>query len=322
MDIRNILHKKKENKQKRIGLVVLSAIIIFGAILLISNIAKSNQKTTYKVWDQIHISGTIIADDNYPINTHKIFNNNKEFGIKSSSINLNNLNNQELLLNWTIDEIDTKYPILNIKNIQDPTSKLIITDNRYFFTQELISFDFSQDTDIKAKKIDNYIQIYYQEQPMITIETFICNKVTPTQNCEQLIYTYTSNLNEMFTTYLWYTFYKNKENSRVTFNNQTLGYIVKAEDNEFLLSISHLINIVDSKFLAENKKELIKQHCTDQSWAYLKDIKKIESQIVDNDLIKFDIDGTTDTKKKVNCKLTINIRNDWEVKNNILNYNK
>jgi hypothetical protein len=100
---------------------------------------------------------------------------------------------------------------------------------------------------------------------MITIETFICNKVTPTQNCEKLIYTYTNNLNEMFTTYLGYTFYKNKKNSRVTFNNQTLGYIVKAENNEFLLSISHLINIVDSKFLAENKKELIKEYCVDQS---------------------------------------------------------
>ncbi len=322
MDIRNILHKKKENKQKRIRLIILTAIIIFWAILLISNIVKSNQKITYKVWDKIHISGTIIVDDNYPINTHKIFNNNESFGIKSSSINLNNFNNKDLLLNWTIDEIDTKYPILNIKNIQDPTSKVIITDNRYFFTQELISFDFSQDTDIKAEKIDNYIQIYYQNQPMITVETFICNKVTPTQNCEQLIYTYNNNLNEMFTTYLWYTFYKNKENSRVTFNNQTLGYIVKAEDNEFLLSISHLINIVDSKFLAENKKELIKQYCIDQSWAYLKDIKKIESQIVDNDLIKFDINGTTNTKKKVNCKLTINIRNDWEVKNNMLSYSK
>ena len=322
MDIRNILHKKKENKQKRIRLIILTAIIIFWAILLISNIIESNQKIIYKVWDQIHISGTIITADNYPINTHKIVNDDEEFGIKSSSINLNNLNNQELLLNGTINDIDSKYPILNIKNIQDPISKLIITDNRYFFTQELISFDFSQDTDIKAEKIDNYILIYYQDQPMITIETFICNKVTPTQNCENLIYTYTNNLNEMFTTFLGYTFYKNKENSRVTFNNQTLWYIVKAEDNEFLLSISHLINIIDSKFLAENKKEIIKKYCVDQSWIVLDKISKIESQIINNDLIKFNIDWTTDTKKKVNCKLTINIRNDWEVKNNILGYTK
>jgi hypothetical protein len=35
MDIRNILHKKKESKKKRIELIVLTAIIIFGIIMLI-----------------------------------------------------------------------------------------------------------------------------------------------------------------------------------------------------------------------------------------------------------------------------------------------
>jgi hypothetical protein len=55
-------------------------------------------------------------------------------------------------LSGTIDSISKKYPLLDIQNIKDPEAKLIIENNKYFFTNELISFDFSQDTDIKVEK--------------------------------------------------------------------------------------------------------------------------------------------------------------------------
>lgn len=322
MDIRNILHKKKESKKQKIILFIVITIILFLIILLFLNIAESKRKPTYNIWDTIQVSGTIIVDNNYPINTHQLFNDQTSFGIKTSTTNLNNFLDQHVVLNWTIEDISTKYPILKISNIKSPTSKLIITDNKYFFTNELISFDFSQDTDIKAEKVDNHIQIYYQDEPVVSIETFICNKVTPTQNCEQLIYTYTNNLNEMFTTFLGYTFYKNKESSRVTFNNQTLWYIIKTTNHDFLLDISHLINIIDSRFVAENKKELINKSCINASGEYLKEVSKISTQIIDQELTRFDIEGTTDKDKKVNCKITIDIRNNWEVKNKSLNYLK
>ncbi len=322
MDIRNILHKKKESKRHTIILFIAITVILFFLVVLLSNIFKNRNKITYNIWDTIQISGVIVQDSNYPVNTHKIFNNNASFGIKSSTTNLNNLIDQHLTLNWTINDISTKYPILNIDNIKNSKSNLIITDNKYFFTNELISFDFSQDTDIRAEKTNNQIQIYYQDNPIVSVETFICNKVTPTQNCEQLIYTYTNNLNEMFTTFLWYTFYKNKENSRVTFNNQTLWYIIKTTNHDFLLDISHLINIVDSKFIAENKKELITDNCVGSSGEYLKQIQKISTQIIDQELTRFDIDGISNKKNKVNCKLTLNIRDNWDIKNSILNYIK
>ncbi len=250
-------------------------ILITTSIILIINIIKSNKKTEYNLGDTVQISGQIVIDNNYPINTHKIFNEDLSFGTKSSSINLNYLTEKTLLVNGTISEITNKYPILKITNIKEPNSKLIIKDNKYFFTNELISFDFSQDTNIRAEKNDKYIQIYYQDEPIVSVETFICNKVTPTQNCEEIIYSYTRNLNEMFNTFLWYTFYKNKENSRVTFNNQTLGYIFKTTDNQFLLDISHLINIIDSKFIAENKIDLIQEYCTNDSWTNLEQLNKI-----------------------------------------------
>ena len=285
--------------------------------MLIIKIWQDNNTIQYKIWDQVSVKWYIIQDDNYPTNTHTISNETTSFWLKTNSINLNNLLDKDVTIEWNIDSIDDKYPILTIKNIKDKNSKLIIHDNKYFFTNDLISFDFSQDTDITADQKDNHIEIYYQDQPVVTIETFICNKVTPTQNCEQLIYTYTDNLNEMFTTYLWYTFYKNKKNSRVTFNNQTLWYIVKTTDNEFLLSISHLINIVDSRFLAENKKALIKSNCAIDEDNTIDKITKISTQIVDQDLIKLNIDWISPSNQKINCKLTLDIRNNRKIKNSI-----
>lgn len=315
MDVRNIIHQKKENKKQNTLIFAISIIVIIFITILISNIIKSDNKIKYNIWDNIQISGTIVTDDNYPINTHKIYNDTMTFGLKSSNINLNNIIDKIIIIDWTIDDIDHKQPILSINNIKDPKAKLIIDNNKYFFTNELISFDFSQDTDIRAEKTNWYIQIYYQDQPIVSIETFICNKITPTQDCDNMIYTYTKNLNEMFTTYLWYTFYKNNENSWITFNNKTLWYIVKTTDNDFLLSISHLINIVNSSFIAEHKKDLITENCVVKSWVYLNTFDSIKTQIIDENLVKFDISWLTNEWQRINCKLITSIRDDRDIKN-------
>jgi len=154
---------------------------------------------------------------------------------------------------------------------------------------------------------------------MISVETFICNKVTPTQDCEQLTYSYNKNLNEMFTTFLWYTFYKNKEQTWITFNDQTIWYIFKTTNNDFLLDISHLINIIDSKFIVENKNKLIKDNCKKWSGNYLENINKLSLEIIDTNLTKVNVDWINNSKDNINCKLTIDIRNDRKVKNSILN---
>lgn len=212
--------------------------------------------------------------------------------------------------------ISNEIPILDINNIKDPSSKLIINWNKYFFTNELISFDFSKDIDIKAERTWRNIVIYYQNEPLVWIETFICSKVTPTQDCEKMNYNYTKNLNEMFTTFLWYTFYKNKENSRVTFNENTIWYIFKTTDNNFLLNISHLINIINSKFILENKKDLIIENCKNENWEWYENINKLSKEIIDDNLIKIEIEWFTTDQTDLKCKLTIDVRDDREIKNN------
>jgi hypothetical protein len=316
MDIRNFLHQKKENKKRQAIFFLILWTIFFVISLFIYLIYQNQGKTRYKVWDTISITGIVHIDNNFPINTHKIKNEKTSFGIKSSSINLNSLLNNKIIINWKIQNISNKIPVLSIDNIKDPESKLIIKENKYFFINELISFDFSKDIDIKAEKEWKNIVIYYQNEPLVQIETFICSKITPTQDCEIMTYNYTKNLNEMFTTFLWYNFYKNNEDSRVTFNENTIWYIFKTADSNFLLNISHLINIINSKFIIENKKDLILDNCKAEDWAWYENINKLSKEIVDDDLIKIDIEWTTINWTDLECKLTIDIRNNREVKNN------
>jgi hypothetical protein len=130
---------------------------------------------------------------------------------------------------------------------------------------------------------------------------------------------YIDNLNERFTTYQGYTFYKLNDNSWITFNNKTLWYIVKTTDNDFLLSISHLINILDSTFLARNKFQLIKDNCIIESWIYLDIFDKIETQIIDENLVRFDISGLTNKQERYSCKLIIDLWDNRNIKNITLN---
>lgn len=319
MDIRDFLGKKKTKKKQKIFIVV-SILTVLATIIWLYFIAQKNKKQEIIIekWDKISISWKIHQDNNFPTNTHTISSEEKIFGIKSSSINLNNLIGKNILINWIFEKNSRKYPILDIQNIKDPNSKLIINNNKYFFTNELISLDFSQDIDIRAEKKDNNITIYYQQEPIVQIETFICSKVTPTQNCEQMVYKYTENLNEMFNSYLWYIFYKNKEKSRVTFNDDTMWYIFKTNDNNFLLNISHLINIINSKFIKENKANLITENCKTSSWNYMENIQQITKAIIDDNLIKIEAEWTIENEKK-KCKLIVDIRNDREIKNISIN---
>lgn len=316
MDIRNFLHQKKENQKRKFIFFLILWIIVLIILLFISLIKQNQNKIKYNIWDQISITWTISIDNNFPINTHKIKNDKISIGMKSSSMNLNNFLHKNIIINWSIKNISDKLPILEIENIKEPKSKLIINQNKYFFTNELISFDFSKDIDIKAEKTWGNISIYYQNEPIIQIETFICSKVTPTQDCELMSYNYSKNLNEMFTTFLWYTFYQNKENSWVTFNENTIWYIFKTSDNNFLLNISHLINIINSKFILENKKDLILDNCKNGDGDGYENINKLSKEIIDDELIKIDVEWNTKIWTDLKCKLTIDVWDNREIKNN------
>ena len=278
----------------------------------------SVQKIEHFIWEKISATGTIYMDNNYPTNTHKLSNDTETFGLKESSINLNNFVNTEVQIDWNISEITDKYPILVISKLKIPSYKLSISNNKFFYTDKLLSFDFSKDIDVYSKKDIWWIIVYYQNEPILYVDTFICSNITETQNCEKLKQSYIINLAESFQSTLGYTFYRHKENSRIAFNDNNFWYIFTTNSDNDMLNLSHLIYIVDSNFIINNKKDFILSGCSNSDISMTK-ISEINKEILDDDYIKLSIKWTDTSWKKVSCKLNINVFNDWEIINVTLN---
>jgi len=315
MDIRSFLYRKKENRKKRLRYVFMwFMILVFFTCVFLLNKKQPVQQNDYFIGQKITFSWTLTADNNYPTNTHKVSNWMESFWLKESQINLNNFLNDNVLIEWFISEITAKYPILSISVLKIPEYKLSVVENRFFYTNDLISFDFSKDVDVFSKKTWWDIVVYYQWEPFLSVRTFICSNVTESQNCERIKMERISSSTETFDSVLWYTFYKNKENSWITFNDNNIGYIFTVDSDADLLNVSHLINIVDSNFLSTYKKDLILSWCSDETYQMTK-ISGLSKKIIDDNLIKVQISGTDQSKKKILCKLNIDIFNNREINN-------
>lgn len=319
MDIKNFLYQKKEKKSKNIRLIITGIIILsFLIIIIILNKTDTKQHIDHFIWEKISVNWFISYDNNYPTNTHKISNSIESFWLKESSINLNNYLDTKVEIEGSISEITNKYPILLISKIKIPSYKLSISNNRFFYTDKLISFDFSNDTDVYSKKDLWWIIIYYQNEPILYVDTFICNNIIDTQNCNKMKESFIINPAETFQSTLWYTFYRYKENSWITFNDDNLWYIFTANNDDDILNLSHSIYIVDSNFILHNKRDFILSGCSNTNITMTK-ISQISKWILDDNLIKLNINWSDKSWQKISCKLNINIFNDWEIVNTTLN---
>lgn len=315
MDIKNFLYQKKEKKSKNVRLIITTIIILsFFVSIIVLNKSNIKQNVDHFIWEKISTIWIISYDNNYPTNTHKLNNSTESFWLKESSINLNNYLDTKVQIEWNISEITSKYPILLISKIKIPSYKLSISNNKFFYTDKLISFDFSNDTDVYSKKDLWWIVVYYQNEPILYVDTFICSNILDTQNCNKIKESFIMNPTETFQSTLWYTFYRYKENSRITFNDNNLWYIFKANTDNDILNLSHSIYIVDSNFILNNKKEFILSGCSKSDITMTK-ISQLDKWILDDNLIKLNINWTNNSWQKISCKLNINIFNDWEIKN-------
>ena len=313
MDIRNILHQKKENKAQKFRFFLLIILCILILYILWVLIYKDKNREEYFIWEEISAEGILEIHNNYPTNTHKLISGKKIYGLKSSSININKFIKDKVSIKGNISTITNDFPVIEINNLSIPDKKVKISNNIYSFSKDLLYFDFSQEKEFYAEKEWNSITIYQQDTPVLEIDTFICNKVAPSQDCEGLIESYKKNDNEFFSSYRWDVFYKISDNKRITFNDNTLWYIIKTIDDDFLLNISHLINIINADFISKNKKDFIVNSCNEwdnQNWT----IQEIKKDIIDSDLIKIDT-KLSKNWDNINCKLNIDIYNDREVKN-------
>ena len=316
MDIRNILQKKEENKTKKIRIIAVIIFCIWIAYTIWVLIYKDRSKTDYFLWEELNEYGTLEIHNNYPVNTHKLITENGIFWLISSTLNINNFLDDKIQVHWQVSSITKEFPVIEVDNISIPDKNVKIKNNIYSFTNELVYLDFSQEKEFYATKKWQTIIIYHQNNPVIEIETFFCSKITHTQNCEELIEWYKNNDNEFFTSYWWNIFYKIDENKRAAFNDDTLWYIIKITDEDLLLNMSHLINIIDTTFIANSKKDFILSNCMWEdvdlsTWS----ISKIKKEVLDSDLIKLEITLSDPSWNTNTCKLNIDIYNDRSIKN-------
>lgn len=313
MDIRNILHQKKENKAQKFRFFFLILLCILILYIFWVLVYKDKTRTEYFIGQEISAEWTLEIHNNYPTNTHKLISGRTIYWLKSSSININKFIKDKITVKGNITTITSDFPVIEINNLSIPNKKVKISNNVYSFSKDLLYFDFSQEKEFYAEKEWNKITVYQQDNPVLEIETFICSKVTPTQDCEELINSYKKNDNEFFSSYLWNIFYKISDKKRIVFNDNTLWYIISTINNDFLLNISHLINIIDNNFISKNKKDFILSNCND--WESINwSIQEIKKDILDSELIKLETKLSTNWINK-NCKLNIDIFNDREIKN-------
>jgi hypothetical protein len=316
MDIRNILHKKEENKTKKVRLIVLIIFCLGIAYIIGMLVYKDKAKTNYFLWEELNEYGTLEVHNNYPLNTHKLITENGIFWLISSTLNINNFLDDKIEVHWYVSNITKEFPIIEIDNISIPDKNVKVKNNIYSFTNELVYLDFSQEKEFYATKNGQTITIYHQNSPVIEIETFFCSKITHTQNCEELIESYKNNDNEFFASYWWNVFYKIEENKRAAFNDNTLWYIIKVTDEDLLLNMSHLINIIDTTFIANSKKDFILTNCMWEDvdptvWA----ISEVKKEVLDSDLIKLEITLSDLLWNTNTCKLNIDVYDDRSIKN-------
>jgi hypothetical protein len=315
MDIRNILHKKEENKTKKVRIVIL-IIFCLAIIYLIWMLAyKYKSKTAYFLWEELTELGTLEIHNNYPINTHKLITKNGIFWLISSSLNINYFLDDEILVHWNIANISKEFPIIEVDSISIPDKNVKVKDNIYSFTKELLYLDFSQEKEFYATKNWQTITIYHQKTPVIEIETFFCSKITHSQNCEELLESYKSNDNDLFSSYGWNIYYKISDNKRATFNDDTLWYIINTTDEDLLLNISHLINIIDTTFISNSKVDFLISNCIWDIDPTTIKISNIQKEVLDSDLIKLEITLDDLLWRTTTCKLNIDVYDNRTIKN-------
>jgi hypothetical protein len=132
---------------------------------------------------------------------------------------------------------------------------------------------------------------------------------------------YIMDLAETFKSTLWYTFYRNKENSWVAFNDDNIWYIFTANSDADLLNLSHFIHIIDSKFFLVNNKEFLLSGCSNDEINMTK-ISGVTKWILDDNLIKVTVSGTDDKKNKVSCKLNIDIFDNRNIVNSTTSFSE
>jgi len=268
----------------------------------------------YTLGATLTFSGRIVTDNQFPTYTHSLTTKEwKKIGLKSSTINLNAYVDKKIELVGRVKKYFKVTPVLEVDTIKIPDQGLIITDNRYFFVNELVYLDFSTQPQLSASKSWNDIQVRFNEDPVVSIERFVCSKILKTRDCTYLITNYIQTNKDNFESYRAYTFYKHGTGFWTTFDDNQFGFLFKNVSDDMILDISNMFRIVNKDFVVENKSNLIQSNCQND----FSQLRTIDSEWTftyhDPYTITLGLQGSDKKKNPATCRITFDIRNDRNV---------
>ncbi len=317
MIIRKLKQKKIVNT-KVISLFIILCVGVYFLITLttgiVNRLTNSSQVEMPTLWASLTFSGKISIDNNFPNYTHSLIDSNgNKIWLKSSTINLNSYKQIKIEIVGRVKKYFKTIPILEVDTVKIPNQDVMITNNRYFFVKDLLYLDFSTQPQLSATKSWNNIQVRFNENLVVNIERFVCSKILKSKNCTNLITDYIKNNKDSFESLRGYTFYKHWTGFWTTFDDNVFGFIFKDIADEMVLDISNMFKIVNKDFILKNKIDLIQSNCKN-STVQLRNIDT-ESTFLYEDpyLIKLTLNGTDKKNNPVTCRITFDVRNNWNV---------
>ncbi len=318
MDIRNFRQKKTVNT-KFIFWCIIFCVCAYFLIKWLSLVVQrfnqtSQENMVYTLGASLSFSGTIIPDNNFPNYTHSItINKGEKIGLKSSTINLNAYLNKKIELVGRVKKYFKVTPVVEVDTIKLPEQWLIITANRYFFVKDLMYLDFSTQPQLSASKSWNDIQIWFNENPVVSIERFVCSKVLKARDCSYLIANYIENKKDNFESYRAYTFYKHGTWFRTTFDDNKFWFIFKDVSDEMILDISNMFRFVNKDFVVEKKMNLLQSNCQND----FNQLRTIDDEWTftyhDPYSVTLGVQWMDKKNNPATCRITFDMWNEWNV---------
>ena len=261
----------------------------------------------FVVWAPVKVEWKIFLQNNFPLYTHIIQQDDGiNFWLKSTSHNLNDYTGY-LEIEGHIDTIVKSLPVLVVDTIKIPDSKLIIENNVYFFVEDLLKFDFGQHIGFGARKDDWEIIIFFNDNDLIKIERFICNKVTTSQNCQTVLMDLKYSAADNFNSYYGSEFYRYKS-GWITFNKDMFGYIFHPVDDDTLLDISNVMTIITLETILSQKEKIINAQCKNDTDSLNRHIST-EVSYDDAKIITLILKWKNQTNFDATCMISFDLRN-------------
>ncbi len=300
---------RKLNKSKKWRIWVMVILILFAIFYKYNN--KLGQIRFWRdnlSWSNYtNVKGMVEKVDKMWYSEYFLKIDEEKIFLKNYPQNIGNLIWNNVLVRWEMKE-NNEGQIFFIKSLKDLDNNTLVEDNIYTFTDELLILNAKDTPWIVAYKQGDKIVIDYKNNHLIDISAFACSQISSSRDCKALINYFDLNENEYFNAYNWLVYYKINNNKRELFNDIFLWYYIDTKDDDILLNISSMIDVINSDYIFDNKKDFIIDNCEDLMM--IDDVNivwKTENFLVVN------IRWKTTHKKQVACEITFDLMNDWKV---------